>query len=307
MEDTPQDATLAQTAVSLDVYNPYAFKIDLSSSEGRKVYARSTKGLDDDEKYDMSVEDAENFFDAAVQASEEFCWGDVVENIEINWDSQGNLKETKNMFEDQSDLTFSEVEDAAKLRWGDGYSNIILTNSVSEAIHQSRLQAAMIAKWVFNSLTVDGKRELMLEEEGFTFTYSGSSRKERDGPTMLKIIFDKVNPNTTVGVMKHKKYLQNTHIKDHEGCVTKLLDNMAFHYKKSLERKQSHDDYLMHLFDALETVENTKFRSFIENERRAYETNRCGSNYGPKDLIRATREVYNNLVDQEAYCHSART
>ena len=107
MEDKPQDANLPQTASNTDIYNPYAFKIDLSSSEGRKVYARSTRGLDDDEKYDMSVEDAENFFDAAMQASEEFCWGNVVENIEIDWDSQGNPKETKNLFEDRSDLTFS--------------------------------------------------------------------------------------------------------------------------------------------------------------------------------------------------------
>ena len=76
---------------------------------------------------------------------------------------------------------------------------------------------------------------------------------------------------------------------------------MALNYKKILERKQTYDDYFMHFFDALETVKNTKVNSFIENERRAYETNRCASNYVPKDLMRAVREVYNNLVDQGAY------
>ena len=165
----------------------------------------------------------------------------------------------------------------------------------------------MIAKWVLNSLTVDGKRELMLDEDSFTFLYAGSSRKERDGPSMLKIIFDRVNPNTTVGVMKHKKFLQTAHVGDHDACVTKLLDNMALNYKKILERKRTHNDYLMHLFDALETVRNTKFHLFIENERRAFETNRCSKNYGPKDLIRAAREVYNNLIDQDMYDSSKET
>ena len=72
----------------VDIYNPYAKKIDLLSSKGRKLYTRSTKGLDNDHKYNMS-EGAEDFFGAIIQASERFCWGDVVENIGINWDLQG--------------------------------------------------------------------------------------------------------------------------------------------------------------------------------------------------------------------------
>ena len=119
-----------------DLYNPYGFRIDFSTSEGRKIYARSTRGLDEDERFDMSVDGAEDFFDATMQASEEFCWGDVVENIGVEWNSQGAAGKTKNLFGDRSDLTFEEVEDAAKLRWGDGYTNIIVTEDVDDAVHQ---------------------------------------------------------------------------------------------------------------------------------------------------------------------------
>ena len=51
---------------------------------------------------------------------------------------------------------------------------------------------------------------------------------------MLKIIFDKVNPNTFICVMKHKKFFQSTNVGDHNGCVAKLLDNMGVNYKEIL-------------------------------------------------------------------------
>ena len=200
----------------MDIYNPYTLKIDLNTAEGRKAYARSTKGLEDDHKYDMSVEGADDFFYAAMQASEEYCWGDVVKNIGVDWNPRGNVGGTKNPFEDRSNLTFDEVEDAAKNRYANGYTNVIAVDGVKEATHQKRLRAAMIAWWVLNSLIIDRKRELMLEEESFTFTYPDSKQKEQDGQSMLKIIFDKVNPNTTVGVIKYNKFPQNAHVGNHE-------------------------------------------------------------------------------------------
>ena len=70
----------------------------------------------------------------------------------------------------------------------------------------------------------------------------------------MKVIFDKANPNTTVGVMKFKNIFQMAHVDKYNGYVTKLLDTIYFDCKKITKRKQIHNDYLMHLFDMLEIV-----------------------------------------------------
>ena len=111
---------------------------------------------------------------------------------------------------------------------------------------------------------------------------------------MLKIIFSKVNPNT----IKFKKMLQMANADKHNGCMAKLLDNVAVDYLKIIKRKQAYNNYLMHLFDVLETVKKSKFNAFIDNEYQAFETNRYNLNYGPEDLIWAIEKVYNNLFDQ---------
>ena len=76
---------------------------------------------------------------------------------------------------------------------------------------------------------------------------------------MLKIIFSKVNPNT----IKFKKMLQMANADKHNGCMAKLLDNVAVDYLKIIKRKQAYNNYLMHLFDVLETVKKSKFK--VEN------------------------------------------
>ena len=129
----------------------------------------------------------------------------------------------------------------------------------------------MIGRWVINSLTPNTKRELFLEEGLFTFNHNSGDEngsKERVGPMMLKLIFDKINPDTCVGVEKFKRWIQSAHIADYEGDVIKLLNGMASDYKNIIQRKSTHSDYLMHLFDALQTVPHKDFADFVKIERR---------------------------------------
>ena len=80
-----------------------------------------------------------------------------------------------------------------------------------------------------------------------------------------------------------------------------MLSGMAGNYKNNFQRKSTHDDYLMHMFDALQTVEHTDFADFVRTERRNFETKRLKQNYGPRDLTKAVREVYNTMVDRGDY------
>ena len=75
-------------------------------SERRKVYAWSTRDLEDGNKYDMSLKGAEDFFDAVSQANDGFWWEYVVESTVVDWDFQGKVELAKKLFDDRSSLTF---------------------------------------------------------------------------------------------------------------------------------------------------------------------------------------------------------
>ena len=92
----------------------------------------------------MSLKGAEDFFDTVSKANEDFWWGDIVENIGIDWDFQGKTElakaETaKELFDNMSSLTFEQVKDATKMRWSNGYTNVIMVDDLDKAMHQNHL------------------------------------------------------------------------------------------------------------------------------------------------------------------------
>lgn len=107
-----------------------------------------------------------------------------------------------NLFDDKHDLTMDEVQNAAFKRWSNGSSDAIIVGSINDKQIQKRLRASMVGRWVLNSLTPNSKRELFLEEGLYMFVHNSGDEegsKERDGPVMLKLIFNKINPDTCVG------------------------------------------------------------------------------------------------------------
>ena len=147
--------------------NPNASKIDMTSSEGKKIFRLASKGIDT--KYDLSIDDAEDFYDGAKEANEEFFWGPNANAIPVGWNADDTVKTTKSLFDDKHDLSYKEVEDEALKRWTDNTGKKEIIDPLNEEVQEARIRSAMVGKWIQNSLDADAKRELYLDEEAFTY------------------------------------------------------------------------------------------------------------------------------------------
>ena len=68
---------------------------------------------------------------------------------------------------------------------------------------------------------------------------------------------------------------------------------MSSKYREICEKGQNHQDYLLDLFNALKTVPNTDFASFVREERQAWE---IGGTKTADQLIAEAITIYNNAV-----------
>ena len=85
-----------------------------------------------------------------------------------------------------------------------------------------------------------------------------------DGPTMLQILVQSINPTTRVDVSNYKLAIQNSKILDHAGNMKEMLEDMDTNFQHIIRQKHTHDDYGMHLFTSMLTSKNEEFNSMIQ-------------------------------------------
>ena len=117
----------------------------------------------------------------------------------------------------------------------------------------------MIAKRIVGYLkAVDYE---FLKNKAKQFTWSGHGDKEIDGPTILWILLQICNPSTLVGVAELKDDLRKATSAKFQNNVKILNDYMSSKFCNITEKGQTHEDYILDLFNALATVPNSEFCS----------------------------------------------
>ena len=133
----------------------------------------------------------------------------------------------------------------------------------------------------------------MLKKHDFSWINAARGSINHDGPTMLQILIQGINPTTRVGVSDFKKAIQNCKLSMFNNNVKDMLDDMDSNYQKIIEHNHTHDDYTMHLFDTLLTSKNKVFCSMVQGKKNDWEIGRDVNN---NELINECVTHFNNML-----------
>ena len=149
-----------------DLTNPFAGIIDLKDKVGLSLFAKATKGLNKENKFNLSQETARKTVEAIEQANQAFFWGLVCFKITASKDSLNYDLVTQ-----YGKLTLQDVIDHSKLIWGSGtgYDIPDASSSLTEDEIQKRIRSSIISKWLSNSMTPEALKDIMLEKSKFQF------------------------------------------------------------------------------------------------------------------------------------------
>jgi len=93
-----------------------------------------------------------------------------------------------------------------------------------------RVRSEMIAKYLEGCLTKAALKQLDLRRSEFVWTDS-SREKITDGPSMLKIVVDTINPSTHMGMGNLMKGIEMAMLAKFENNVDNMLNFMHSSYK----------------------------------------------------------------------------
>ncbi len=256
--------------------NPHHGNINPGTKQGQAIFEAKTRGLPEDKRLDLSKKDAPAFRQYIKAREKDF--GNVVTKVPIEFDSSGAAVKFANLITQHSMAKLDDVKREAHARFatklGDGIAippppykatdNDPASNDPDKEVFYARVNSPIVATSIKNCLTVAGWDDLMQRKEEFSFLDSNTGELHCDGPVMLKIILEKIDPDTLVGMETLRIKLEMSKLSDFENDVDKLLTFMEGIHKTLCENGHDPESYRRYVINALLSGSNSVFNSYIQ-------------------------------------------
>ena len=164
------------------------------------------------------------------------------------------------------------------------------------------VDSQVFAELIKNILTDAEFSKLMLKNNMFTFQDDTTGKKMIDGPCLLKLLFDRIDPNVVVGVEVLYQKLEATKLHPYQNDVDAMLKDMKEFYSKIIKNKSTCKSIRRYMLNALLSRPNPKFNAFIEQIKDVIDSGIGLNNHMlHDDLATAARAKYNNMVASKKY------
>jgi len=288
--------------------DPFHGNINPGTKTGAQLYLKATAVTKEEDKFDLNMSSAQKFLDLMTQDADAFGWGGLVRAVP----TEPNIE--KDLLVEHKLVTSAQIKKQAHITWQDhAYAgppdqvpddqNVSVLDPTNDQAHRvsfyRRVKSRMIAKRILGRLKAADYKILKNKETQYKWT--GNDKVEYDGPTILWILLQSCNPSTRVGVSELKSDLRTATSAKFKHNVKDLTDYMSSKFREIREKGQQHHDYLLDLFNALETVPNDNFTCFVRKERQAWE---IGGKKEADQLIAEAMTIYNNAVSSNRWEYS---
>ena len=279
------------------------------TTAGQKIFLEKTKGLSEDKRLPLTSSSASAIM--AVLRGKEQLMGEVVTGIPTTY-AGGTAGAFKNLITQSPSIELERVQREAFRRFGNAineadpvpdspWAKTDLTPATDDAhkkIFYKRVDSNVVAEIIKGILTPKGWEDLMLEKRKFTFTHATSGVETYDGPCMLKVLLEEIDPTTSVNIELHRTAIEQAKLHDHDNNVTEMIKDIEKHHQAIVENGGSYEPetYRRHIFDALLSGPNEVFNTHFKAVKSDVD-----SNYGfhskitPKSLLTAAKTQFTNI------------
>jgi len=159
-----------------------------------------------------------------------------------------------------------------------------------------RVRSEMIAKYLERCLIKATLKQLDIRRSEFVRTDS-SGEKITDGPSMLKIVVDTINPSTRVGVGNLMKDIEMSTLAI-ENNVDDMLDFIYSSYNQLIDEGEVHPHFVRYFFNALLSGNIEIFTQTIQWENDDWEK---GTDVSHEDLISMASSKFKNMIADRSW------
>ena len=305
---------MAQQQPAQEVWksDPLQGDFNPGSKLGKDIFLEKTKGLPESERIPWTKANATRLL-RYFRAREKHMHSCI--DIPIEFNANGTVKKTANLLSQYRLITLTDCQRAAHGRYHNAIAataNIPAApfqlkaldpanNQADKAQFYKKVASNVVAKIVENGVSVSSFEDLMLKKSAFMYQNPTSKEIEFDGPTMLFLILNKVDPETVVGLDTVEEKIETAKLSDFKNDVDAMLTDMETNQQILKDNHQpiSETRYRKFVLKALQSGPNARFNEFIE---RIIGDTQSGigamAHYSADEIITAARTRYNNMDEQ---------
>ena len=240
-EDPPEITIMAAPAAIEWKTDPCHGNFTPGTKLGQSIFQEKTKGLPENSRLELSKSNSSSihkFF-----RSKEGQMGAVVSKVPFEYEGDGvTVRKTANLLSQYHQLSLENLQRSAHAYFN---TTLAVGTAIPEAPFTARtltpatskpdkvdfyhqVDSAVVAKLCENCLSTSGYNDLMLQKDKFSFVDSTTGQVKYDGPTMIYLIYQTIDPNIFVGLDNILKKLER--VKQTADIFTKPLDGPQFTY-----------------------------------------------------------------------------
>ncbi len=288
--------------------NPLTGNFNPGTTSGQKIFLEKTKGLAPDKRLALTNSNAQQIME--ILKVKEQVMGSVITFVPTAY-AAGTGIGHKNLISQSPSISLEACQRAAFIRFatqlGDNdpipdqpWTTAQLdpgANIGDKAKFYDRVNGNVVVELLKNIFTPGGFEDLMLQSEKFTFTNTAGV-KSYDGPTMLKVALEEIDPTASVNIEMHRQSIEGAKLHDFKNNVVEMIKSIEKHHQAIVGNghKYDQDTYRRHLMTALlsgsNAVFNTKMQQVKGDIDACYGFN---SDITPSSLITMAKQLYVNI------------
>ena len=288
--------------------NPLTGNFNPGTTSGQKIFLEKTKGLDADKRLALTNSNSAKIM--ALLKVKEQIMGGVVTGIPTSY-AGGTGSALMNLIHQSPSISLEMCQRRAHARYSTAlgehdpipqqpWTSRTLdpaNDNADKTTFYDRVNANVVVELMKNTLTPGGWDDLMLQESKFLFQ-DAQGVKSYDGPCLLKVILEDIDPTSSVNIEMHRQSIEGAKLHDFKGNVVEMLKTIEKHYQAIVENGHAYDSdtYRRHLMAALlsgsNSVFNTKLQTIKSDVDACYGYN---ADITPQALIMSSKQQYINI------------
>lgn len=288
--------------------NPLTGNFNPGTTSGQKIFLEKTKGLATDKRLALSNSNAQElmeFFKVKEQTM-----GSTVSFIPTSFVG-GVPSEHKNLIHQSPSISLEACQRNAHARFAttlgpndpipaQPWTTVTLdpgTVPTDKAKFYDRVNGNVVVEIIKNTLLPCGFDDLMLQADKFTFIGT-DGHKSFDGPTMLKVLLEEIDPTASVNIEMHRQAIEGAKLHDYKNNVVEMVKAIEKHHMAIVSNNHNYDGdtFRRHLLTSLLTGSNSVFNNKMQLVKS--DVDGCygfHANITSSELILMAKQLYTNI------------
>ena len=295
--------------------NPMAGNFDPGTPHGREIFKNKTRGLPDDQRFALTTKDAPEI--RKFLMGRQGALGKIVTKVPALVSPGGVVLQHANLITQYQLLTFERLQREAHARYAtplredqaipaapwqmrplDPENNLNDRDTFYSQVNSNVLHQLLVNCLTPSAYTkaVQGRLNLISFEDPDT------GALVVDGPCLLFLIFEKVDPSLAVNVENLRERIESVKLHTFQNNVDELLMFIEENYEKILNMNKSCESILRYTLTALLSGSCQEFNSYIKSIKGDVDSGfGQHANITFEQLVVCARKKYLNMRAQNEY------